>query len=135
MKGAGTDVVRQWVQAINAHDAGGLAELMTEDHEFTDGLGARVVGRAAMVEGWVAYFSQVPDYLIEIEDQLVSGDVVGLFGWASGTCAVEGNLPAANRWRIPAAWRALARQGRIARWQVFCDNQPVYRIMARSGSG
>jgi hypothetical protein len=43
---------------------------------------------------------------------------------------VGGNLPAENKWRIPAAWLAVVNNGKIQRWQVFADNKPVYDILA-----
>ena len=33
-------------------------------------------------------------------------------------------------WRIPAAWRAVVRDGQIAEWQVYADNKPVYELLS-----
>src|SRR5262249_20997386 len=32
-------------------------------------------------------------------------------------------------WRIPAAWRAIVKDGQIAEWQVCADNKPVYELL------
>ena len=36
------EVLKQWLAAINGHDPGALAALMTVDHVFVDSLGNRV---------------------------------------------------------------------------------------------
>ena len=38
-----------------------------------------------------------------------------------------------NTWLLPAAWRAVVRDGRIAQWQVYCDTEPVAAIMRGAG--
>jgi hypothetical protein len=106
---------------------------MTVDHAFTDGLGVRIAGRAAMRHAWATYFAWMPDYRVEIDLHLAQEGHIALFGWASGTYAVDGQLAPVNRWRVPAAWRAVVRGDRVSEWQVYCDNKPVYEIMARAG--
>jgi hypothetical protein len=54
---------------------------------------------------------------------------LAVFGVASGTYAVNGKLPTENHWQIPAAWRAVVRDGQIAEWRVYCDNQPARKLM------
>jgi hypothetical protein len=34
-----------------------------------------------------------------------------------------------NHWNAPAAWRAVVRDGLIAEWQVYADNQSARKIM------
>jgi ketosteroid isomerase-like protein len=126
-------VTREFVAAINEHDTKWLSSLMTEDHEFVDALGERVHGRDRMLQGWRKYFSLMPDYRLDIDSIIAEGTVVGLFGKASGTFTVDGNLRPENSWRIPIALRALVDGERVQKWQVFADNKPVYEIMARLG--
>jgi ketosteroid isomerase-like protein len=126
-------VTREFVAAINEHDTKWLATLMTEDHEFVDALGERVRGRDVMLQGWRKYFTLMPDYRLEIDNIIAEGSIVGLFGKASGTYTVDGQLRAENSWRIPIALRALVDGDRVQKWQVFADNKPVYEIMARLG--
>jgi SnoaL-like domain len=111
--------------------------MMTEDHLFVDSLGATVRGREAMRGAWNGYFRLFPDYQIAIELQLARGAVVLACGSARGT---YGALPPAVRapqevqrassWSAPAAWRAVVRDGRVAEWQVYCDNEPARRVLA-----
>ncbi len=126
-------VTREFVAAINEHDTKWLATLMTEDHEFVDALGERVRGRELMLQGWRKYFAWMPDYHIDIENVIVEGSLVGLFGKASGTLTIDGQLRPENFWRIPVALRAIVDGERIQKWQIFADNKPVYEIMARLG--
>lgn len=101
---------------------------MTPDHLFVDAIGNRVESASSMEAGWRCYFSMCPDYWIRTESVLAEGGVVLAAGEAGGTI---GGVP----WRIPAAWKAVIRDGRLAEWRVFCDNKPVYEILARRRSG
>ncbi len=127
---AAVEVALAFVAKINAHDVDGLVALMTPDHVFIDGLGNTMRGAEKMSTGWKAYLAWFPDYAIEVTQQFSHGDAVALFGKARGTYAVGGKLPRENTWEIPAAWRALVRDGRVAEWQVYCDNDPARKIMA-----
>ena len=124
-----TAIAEAFVNAINHRNAEEISSLMTEDHVFIDSLGMRVEGRQRMVKGWQAYFSMVPDYSIAIDETFASGDVVVLLGTAQGTYASGGPLQPENKWRTPAAWRAVARGPSIAEWRVYADNEPIRRIM------
>jgi ketosteroid isomerase-like protein len=129
---AETDTVRtvlKFVNEVNRHDLESITGMLADDHLFTDGLGQEFRGKAKMREGWAEYFRQFPDYHIGIKEWFQNGRVVGLFGVASGTYAVNGTLPAENRWKVPAAWRAVVRDGQLAQWQVFVDNEPVWKVM------
>ncbi|HEY1939222.1 MAG TPA: nuclear transport factor 2 family protein [Candidatus Angelobacter sp.] len=37
-----------------------------------------------------------------------------------------------NFWKTPAAWRAVVKDGKIAVWQVFADNEPIRAIMRKN---
>jgi len=55
-----------------------------------------------------------------------------LTGSARGTYAAGSKLPKENHWEIPAAWKAVVRNGQIAEWHVYADNQPARKIMGQS---
>lgn len=124
------DVALAFVAKINAHDVDGLVGLMTPDHLFVDALDTKFRGADQMRQGWKAYLALFPDYAIEVTDECEHGDLVAMFGRASGTFAVNGKLARENYWEIPAAWRAVVREGRVAEWRVYCDNDPARKIMA-----
>lgn len=120
-----------FVTAINAGQVDKMGQMMTDAHVFIDSLGNRVAGRDNMMGGWRSYFALFPDYRIEVEHVSVEGDTVLGAGWASGLLHREGKAVEAGHWRIPAAWRARIWEGKVAEWQVFADNKPVYEILAR----
>lgn len=120
----------RFVNEINRHDVDAILALVSDDHLLVDALGREVRGRDRLRDAWSGYFALFPDYRIVIEDHMQSGLVVGLFGSASGTLSVDGVLAPSGRWKIPAAWRAVVRDGRIERWQVCADNEPVRKVLA-----
>lgn len=126
------EAVLAFFEAINAHDPERLADLMTDDHVFTDSLGALVRGREKMRGGWRSYFAFCPDYRVSHEAIFREGETVAAFGSAGGTISVNGQMAAENKWQTPAAWRMAVRDGRICEFQVYADNKPVYEILAKS---
>ncbi len=113
-----------WLTAINHHDVTALAALMAADHVFVDSLGNRVEGAKSMEAGWRGYFKMCPDYWVRADHVMAEGDIILLAGEAGGT--IDG-----LSWRIPAAWKAVIRDGHVSEWRVFADNKPVYDILAR----
>ncbi len=120
-----TDVVRAFVNAINHQSADEIAELMTEDHVFTDSMGTAVSGRARMKAGWASYFRMVSAYTIKVEESFSDGSVVILLG-------VAGGIYAGGAWSTPAAWRGKVRDNRVAEWRVYADNEPLRQLMRKS---
>jgi hypothetical protein len=80
-----------------------------------------------MRQGWAGYVRMFPDYRVSHTD--VFAGVVAACGCAEGTLAVRGELPKENHWNAPAARRAVVRDGLIAEWQVYADNQSARKIM------
>ena len=131
---AATGIAQKFVKAINGHDTDGLTKLMSSDHVFVDSLGNRFPA-SAMRSGWQEYFTMVPDYWIKV-DQIVSEEnAVILFGSAGGTFVPKGGMvKPENKWETPAAWRALVKEGKVAEWRVYCDNEPIREKMRAAGS-
>jgi len=71
----------------------------------------------------------VPDYSLAIDEFHVNGPVVVMLGWAQGTYSSDGSVQEENRWRTPAAIRAMVEDGLIAEWQVYADNEPIREKM------
>jgi ketosteroid isomerase-like protein len=122
-------IALQFIEQINRHDVDAMCALMTDDHRFVDGLGNEVRGRDNMREPWRTYFSWFPDYTIIVERSFERGDAAAMVGNARGTYAVQGSLEPGRRWVIPAAWLAIVREGLVAEWRVYADNEPVWKIM------
>lgn len=123
------EIIDAFVDAINAHDPAALARLMNDDHTFIDAHGNEVVGRETMKQGWQGYFEWFPDYEIEVIQAFENGEEFGLFGYAGGS--FKGN--AAQSWRLPAAWKAVVKEQRVALWQVYADTKIPFEIIERGG--
>ena len=122
-------VVEAFVAAINRRSPRDISELMTEDHTFVDSRGRVESGRENMTAGWTEYFRMFPDYRIVVESILADGPLVAAFGSACGTyCGARGPVPG-NRIEMPA-WRAVVRDGKVERWQVYADWTEGTRIIA-----
>jgi ketosteroid isomerase-like protein len=132
-KGAIRSITRETILAfidrINAHDVEGLAALMSDDHTFIDAHGNEVSGKTKMTAGWRAYFDWFPDYFIEIVDVFEKGDSLAMFGFAGGSFK---NKPTES-WRLPVAWKAVVKNGRVTLWQVFVDTKIPFEIIERNG--
>ena len=88
-----------------------------------------------MVEGWEAYFAIVPDYKLEISRCFVATKgttEVMLAGKASGSYHSKDVKPPDSSWSTPVALRAVVRDGQIAEWQVYADNEPIHQQMRRA---
>ncbi|HEX7289292.1 MAG TPA: nuclear transport factor 2 family protein [Candidatus Angelobacter sp.] len=125
------DVVLKFEQAINARNVDAICALLTPDSVFIDSLGNRLEGQQKMRPAWEGYFKMVPDYTISHSEIFSNGDTVALFGSAQGTFAKDGQLKKEDFWRTPAAWRAVIKDGKVAVWQVFADNEPIRAIMRK----
>jgi ketosteroid isomerase-like protein len=112
------DVVREFIGLINERDVEGLTAVLTEDHRFIDSLGSVFIGRETLRIGWADYFRLVSDYRITVHESAQGGSSLLLVG------SVEGRS-AGVEWKVPAAWRAVVRDGLIAEWQVYVDNEPL----------
>jgi ketosteroid isomerase-like protein len=114
-------VFKAFVNAINQADITGLNRLMPEDHIFVDARGRTEEGREKMIKGWKTYFEMFPDYKIEIEDIIREKEIVGAFGTATGTYKGKRGLVPQNIIKMPAAWRAIIKDGKVKLWQVYAD--------------
>jgi ketosteroid isomerase-like protein len=110
------DIAIAFNECINRRDLGGLTELMTEDHMFTDTTGASVRGKAACIEAWRGFFAQFPDYRNTFDNIRSRGDMAIAIG--SSTCSVE----VLNG---PAIWTSASKQGRVSHWRVYEDTASV----------
>ncbi len=119
----------RFVNEINRHDVESLLALLTDDHLMIDADGAEIRGRDRLRAAWTDRFRAFPDYHLGVKEWFQNGRTVGMFGTASGTFAVGDQLPAENRWRTPAAWRAVVRDHQIALWQAYLDRAPALKTM------
>ncbi len=121
------ETIQAFIDSINAHDVESLAKLMSDDHVFIDPHGNEMRGKETMTAGWRGYFEWFPDYYIEITDAFENGELSAMFGFAGGS--FKGNAEA--KWRLPAAWKAIVKNGTIALWQVFADTKIPFEVIER----
>jgi ketosteroid isomerase-like protein len=126
-----TEIAYSFVEAINSGDPDRLSKLMTENHTFIDADGSEHSGREEMHRGWGKYFTMVPDFQIHVEDALSRDDTVALFGVAEGTFDQDGALKPENHWVVPAAWRVVVEDGRVAVWQLYVNPERMVEILNR----
>ena len=127
------DVVLRFEQLINSRNAEAICGLMTAEGVFIDSLGNRMEGQTRLKAAWQGYFKMVPDYSISHSEIFADGNTVAVFGSAQGTFSnsKDGQLSKENFWRTPASWRAVVKDGKIAVWQVYADNEPIRAIMRK----
>jgi ketosteroid isomerase-like protein len=123
------EVAMDFIKRINSGDADAVCDLMTPDHIFQDSLGKRFIGRDKMREGWRNYFKMVADYQVHANEFFQTGQGLAIFGTASGTYAGDGGVSSDKFWEVPAAWLAVIRDGLVAEWCVYADNQPLRKLM------
>lgn len=123
------EIAMEFIKRINAGDADSVCELMTEDHIFQDALGKRFLGREKMRAGWTAYFKMISGYQIHAEEFFQTENRLAIFGTASGNYTGNVGKSAEKFWEVPAAWRAVVRDGLVAEWRVYADNQPLRQLM------
>jgi len=88
-------------------------------------------GTERLRAAWAAYFKMFPDYSISHTEIFAEGNTVAIFGAAQGTLATDGEIKKENFRKTPAAWRAVLRDGKIAVWQVYADNEPARAVMRK----
>ena len=122
------DIVEALAAAINRHDVDAIMQIVHDQHVFVDSLGNEVRGASAVRKAWEAYLAKVPDYWVRIDHGVLAPEYIALFGAAGGTLAVDGQLKSDNWWETTAAWRAEIAEGRVVKWQVYANNQPIGRL-------
>lgn len=127
-----TKVVIDFADAISHANLDKIYSLMTDDHLFIDSHGNKVKGKEKMKKAWKMYFSLFPDYKIEIEETYEKDSSVCCLGYASGTYRNLHNENNSNHWRVPAAWKAIIKDGQVKHWQVYADNIIMMDIIIKN---
>jgi ketosteroid isomerase-like protein len=126
------EIAMDFIKRINSGDVNSVCELMTEGHIFQDALGKRMIGRENMRQGWTMYFKTVTDYQIHADEFFQTDDRLAILGTASGRYTGNTGGGSHGFWEVPAAWRAQVKDGLIAEWRVYADNQPLRKLMGEN---
>src|SRR6266850_4007919 len=124
-------VIESLADAINRHDVDAIMQTLHEGHVFVDSLGNEIKGVEAVRKAWQQYLAMVPDYWLRIDHGVLAPEYIALFGKAGGTLAIGGKVKKENWWETTAAWRAVIVDGRVAKWEVYADNEPIRKLMRK----
>lgn len=97
---------------ITNHDSACLASLMTDDHVFIDRDGNVHRSKEFMVNAWIKFFEQFPNYkntFTRIESREDRAVMLGYAYWSEP-----------NR-HDPAIWTAEIVGGLVAEWHIYYD--------------
>jgi dipeptidase E len=125
------DIVKEYIKRINNHNLNGMLEITADDAAFIDSMGINTTGKADMQKAWDLFLTFFPDYTIQVKDIISKNGMVAVFGTAKGTVATGGRILAENRFEIPASWTATVKEGKISKWRVYADNEPVRRLLEK----
>lgn len=125
------DIVKEYIKRINNHDLKGMLDITGEDASFIDSMGINTTGKKNMEQAWDLFLTFFPDYTIQVKDVISKNGMVAVFGTAKGTVATGGRILAENRFEIPASWTALVKEGKISKWRVYADNEPVRKLLEK----
>ena len=126
-----TEVVRRYIKLINEHDITGLMAMTSGDAVFIDSMGIDTRGVTDMQNAWDVLLTFFPDYTVIVKDIISKNGMVAVFGTAKGTLATDGKILAENKFEIPASWTATVVNGKITKWRVYADNQPVRKLIEK----
>jgi ketosteroid isomerase-like protein len=110
------EVVTRFNDGINRADLDALGALMTDDHTFTDSVGAQVRGKSNCLEAWSGFFGQFPDYRNHFTELIPGDDRVVVIGYSRCSVAVLDG---------PALWTAEVEDDKVAHWRVYQDTPAV----------
>jgi dipeptidase E len=128
------EIVKEYIKNINEHNLDNMINLMSADHVFIDSMGINTKGKETMRAAWDTFLTFFPDYHIKAREIICKNGMVAVFGTASGTLAANGEVHAENRFEIPASWTAVIKDGKVAKWRVYADNEPVRKLIKKYSS-
>ncbi|MCC6865803.1 MAG: Type 1 glutamine amidotransferase-like domain-containing protein [Ignavibacteria bacterium] len=126
-----TEFVKEYIKRINDHNIDGLLEMTSDNASFIDSMGINTKGRYEMKKAWQVLLEFFPDYTVVVKDMIAKNGMVAVFGTAKGTLAANGKLQSENKFEIPASWTAAVEKGKISKWRVYADNQPVRKLIEK----
>jgi steroid delta-isomerase-like uncharacterized protein len=124
------DIVRESINAWNAHDPDGVARLVSNDFvSESDTLPAALRGPEAVRQVVQMYVQAFPDLHFEIEQTLAGGDYVTLRWLATGTHggALMGIPPTNKRVVTHGCTVEEVRYGKLVREWVYWDTGNLLR--------
>lgn len=125
------NIVKEYIKRINEHDLKGMLEITNDDASFVDSMGINTTGKFNMRSAWDVLLTFFPDYTVQVKDIISKNGMVAVFGKAKGTLATDGKILDENKFEIPASWTAVVKDGKIEKWRVYADNEPVRKLIKK----
>jgi predicted ester cyclase len=109
----------RYVAAVNAHDPGAFAEILTE--AYIQHSGRSGSGLPAQIENFRGIFARMPDVQVRVEDRIIAGDkvVARMTFSATHTQPLQGIAPTGRRFSLRTIdiWRV--ENGKLAEhWDI-----------------
>lgn len=126
-----SEIVKEYIKLINIHDIERLLDMTSDNASFVDSMGINTTGKYEMKKAWEVLLRFFPDYNLIVKDIIAKNGMVAVFGTARGTLAAGGRILPENKFEIPASWTATVEKGKITKWRVYADNQPVRKLIEK----
>lgn len=137
-----TQVVREWISAINAHDADRLAATLIEDFVWELGESS-TTGRDVSKEAWRLWFVAFPDLNFEVVQTITEGDYVVsrllMTGTHKGELKFRGTssmsqpiAPTNRKFSVPGCAVHQVRSGKIVHLWAYWDTATMLRQLGVS---
>ncbi|MFC1476912.1 nuclear transport factor 2 family protein [candidate division KSB1 bacterium] len=117
--------VLQFVEKMNERDFNGVRDMITDDFLFIDSSGITNKGKERCREIWDRYFSLFPDIEFSITHIMQNGNTIAILGNITGTFAAEDRASNEHSWSIPAAWKSVYRDDKVAEIRIYADLEPI----------
>ena len=127
--------ILSFIDRINAHDVDGIMELVSPEYEFVNSSGDHFRDRQFIRDTWTAQFHNHPDYRIRVEHVISDAECVGVFGWAEGTYAPDGQMREEDHWEVPCAFLCMAKDGKVTYFESYSDASIVFDVMRSRSRG
>jgi hypothetical protein len=113
-------VVEQFVEFINQQNLEGLANLTAKRYRFVDvnGLVYKFSGPESVKRSWEEYFSAHPDYRIHVDQILLGGCGVAVFGRTTGS-----HFPTEVEAGQTLLWVAQVKGGLVEEWRIYAGTE------------
>jgi len=121
--------ILKFLDRVNAHDVEGIMNLVSDEYEFVNSSGDHFRDRQFIRDTWRAQFENHPDYHIRADRVIADPDCVGVFGWAEGTYAPDGELREEDHWEVPCAFLFIAKDGKVTYFESYSDTSIVFDVM------
>ncbi len=137
-----TQVVREWISAINAHDADRLAATLNEDFVWELG-DSSTTGRDVSKQAWSLWFAAFPDLHFEVVQTISEGNYVVSRLMMTGTHKGEwkfrgtGSMssaiaPTNRKFNVPGCAVHQIRSGKIVHLWAYWDTATLLRQLGIS---